>query len=152
MVRINQNVTILPWSVYVLTAFGIVYVWILHRVAVQHVYRLTGIYVLDAYILVWILGLGKRLYSPLFLYLAFGFKEFADTPTGNLLTERLHWTGRAQALFFVCYAVFILTTVRQRSDSTFTIQDLQQTIVWNVAFTVIAIFFAALASLLRRRG
>src|SRR5581483_7229154 len=138
-----------PWSAYVLTAFGSIYGYLLHRAAVIRVYRLTSIRILDAYLLVWIIGFLCG-YTPLFLYLAFGFKEFANTPEGTLLTTRLHWAGRAEAIFFVLYALFILTNVRQRTDSLITVQDLQSVIVWNIAFAVIAIFFAVLKTWLDR--
>lgn len=141
--------TFVPWSAYVLTAFGIVYGWILHRAALTRVYRLTGIRLLDAFLLAWVIGLACG-YTPLSLYLAFGFKEFAGTPAGNVLLTRLHWAGRAEVIFFVFYTLFVLTTVRQRTDQPFTVQDLQGVIVWNVIFAFVAILFVALKSVLDR--
>lgn len=135
-----------PWSAYVLTAFGIAYGWILHRAAVKRVYRITGLYFLDAFILVWLMGLACG-FTPLCLYLAFGFKEFSATPDGEHYTTQIHWAGRAEAIFFVLYALFILTTVPQRSDHPITAQDIEQTIVLNIGFAFIAILFAILKSL-----
>lgn len=134
-----------PWSAYVLTAFGILYGWLLHRAALSGVYRLTGLRGLDAYVLVWLLGLACG-YTPMFLYLAFGFKEFARTPEGERQTIRLHWAGKAEAAFFVLYTIFILATVRQRTDNPITAQDLGQIIVTNIILAFIAILFTGLKS------
>lgn len=139
-----------PLSVSALTLFGIVYGWLLHRAAVQGVYHITRVRFLDAYVLSWVIGLLSG-YTPMFLYLAFGFNEMDKNPVGERYTERLHWVGRAEVISFVLYAVIILTTVKQRTDQTFSLQDLQWVIVSNVAFAFIAILFTGLASLFRRR-
>src|ERR1700674_4379190 len=138
-----------PWSAYVLTAFGIAFGWILHRAAVKRVYRLTGLYFLDAYILVWLMGLASG-FTPLCLYLAFGFKEFSATPDGEHYTTQLHRGGRAEVIFFVGYALFILTTVPQRSDHPITGQDILQVIVVYIASALVAILFTGLKGLLDR--
>ena len=134
---------IVPWSGYVLTAFGILYGWILSRAALDGVYRITGIRILDAYVLAWLFGLVAGV-TPLFLYLAFGFQEFKEPFGLDRYTNQIHWAGRAEAIFFVLYAVFILTTVKQRNDHPITADDIRLVIVLNLAFALIAIFFAAL--------
>lgn len=140
-----------PWSLYILTAFALLYGWLLHRAALARVYRITGIRFLDTYILTWLLGLLCG-YTPVFLYLAFGFKEFADTAEGNRLLQQLHWLGRAQAILLVLYTVFILLTVKQTTSSPINTQDIQQIILSNVIFAFIAILFAVLADAVQRRN
>jgi hypothetical protein len=140
---------ILPWSVYVLTAFGIIYGWILSRAALDGIYRITGIRLLDAYILSWILGLAAG-YTPVCLYLAFGFHEFKEPFGLDRRTQQLHWAGRAEVVFFILYTVFILATVKQHTDQSAT-QDLGQVILLNIAFAFVALFFAALKGLIDQR-
>ncbi len=101
-----------PIGVAVLTGFGIVYGWILHSAVEQSVYKITGIRALDSYSLTWLFGLFAA-FSPALLYLAFGFDEFADTPAGVALLQRLHWVGRAQVLCLVAYGIGVLMIVPQ---------------------------------------
>ena len=83
-----------PIAVAVLTSFGVAFGWILHRAVEQAVYKITGIRALDSYLLSWLFGLFVA-FSPAVLYLAFGFNEFADTPDGVKLLQRLHRAGQA---------------------------------------------------------
>lgn len=130
-------------------AFGIVYGWLLHRAALTGVYRITGARLLDAYLLAWLLGFLGGV-TPVCLYLAFGFKEFTKTPDGERQLERLHWAARAEVIFFIGYALFILATVPQRSDNPVTAEEIQQVIVLNIAFALIAILFGAIKGLFDR--
>lgn len=138
-----------PWSLYILTGFALVDGWLLHRAALVRVYRITGVRFLDAYVLAWLLGVLCG-YTPAFLYLAFGFNEFADTPEGKLHLQRVHWAGRAETIFLVLYGLVILLTVRQPPSQPVTPQEMEQVIVWNVAFALVAILFTVIADLLRK--
>jgi hypothetical protein len=102
-----------PVGVFVFAGFGIVYGWILHSAVKRSVYKLTGIHFLDSYVLSWLVGVISAL-PPLMLYVALGFNEFANTPDGKKLKQRLHWAGRLQLLYLVLYAVVVLMTVPQR--------------------------------------
>lgn len=102
-----------PLGVFVFAGFGIAYGWILHSAVKRSVYKLTGIHFLDLYFLAWLLGFVSA-FTPLMLYVALGFNEFANTPDGENLKQRLHWAGRLQLLYLVIYAVVVLTTVPQR--------------------------------------
>ena len=84
----------MPIGVAVLTSFGVAFGWILHRAVEQAVYKITGIRALDSYLLSWLFGLFVA-FSPAVLYLAFGSNEFADTPDGVKLLQRLHRAGQA---------------------------------------------------------
>jgi hypothetical protein len=101
-----------PIGVAVLTGFGIVYGWLLHRAVKQAVYKITGIRALDLYLLSWLFGLFPA-FSPALLYLAFGFKEFADTPDGVRLLQRLHWAARTQVIGLCLYGIAVVMIVPQ---------------------------------------
>jgi hypothetical protein len=101
-----------PIFVAVLTGFGIAYGWILHRAVEQSVYKVTGIRALDSYLLSWLFGLFAA-FSPAVLYLAFGFDEFADTPDGVNLLQRLHRAARFQVFGLCLYGIAVLMIVPQ---------------------------------------
>jgi hypothetical protein len=102
-----------PIGVTVLTGFGIVYGWILHRAVEQSVYKVTGIRALDTYLLSWVFGLLTAFVAPMTLYVAFGFNEFADTPEGVKLLQRLHWAARFEVLGLCLYGIAVLMIVPQ---------------------------------------
>ena len=136
-------------NVTILTVFALVYGWILHEAARVRSYRIVGVAFIDIYILPWLMGFVGA-FTPLFLYLGLGFDEFAPDADGKRLLRWLHWAGRAQIILFVLYGVLVLTTVRQRSAGTFSLDDLQGVIVANIIFALIAIFFLIVRGLLDR--
>jgi hypothetical protein len=102
-----------PGSLIILAGFGLVYGYILHAAIERQVYRITGVRVLDSWLLSWLLGLAATL-PPLFLYLAFGFKEFSDTPVGNTLLRRLRIAARLEVAYLVLYGALVLLLVPQK--------------------------------------
>jgi hypothetical protein len=102
-----------PLTVGVLLVFGIAYGWVLSDASRRGVYRATGVRWLDAVVLAWLFGLAAA-FTPLALYLAFGFHEFKTTPPGPALQQRLRWLARGEVAFWVIYAVVVLVTVPQR--------------------------------------
>jgi hypothetical protein len=101
-----------PINIAILVAFGLAYGWILHRAVNQSVYKPTGIRALDSYFLVWFFGL-MAAFTPVVLYIAFGFDEFSDTPDGRSLLHRLRSTARVEVAGMAIYAVIIMLTVPQ---------------------------------------
>ena len=102
-----------PVFVCVFAGFGIAYGWILHSAVDRSVYKLTGIRFLDSHFLSWLMGLVSA-FTPGMFYLALGFNEFAGTPDGVKLQQRLRWAGKLQLLTLCLYAVVVLGTVPQR--------------------------------------
>jgi len=103
----------LPVGIIVFAGFGIACGWLLHSAVDRSVYKLSGIRFLDSYLLSWLVGLVSA-FSPAMLYVAFGFNEFASTPDGEKLRQRLHWAGRLQVLYLCLYGAFVLITVPQK--------------------------------------
>ena len=103
---------LVPINIAVLAAFGLTYGWIMHRAVDLSAYKATGIRVLDSYFLVWFFGL-MAAFTPVVLYVAFGFDEFANTPDGRTLLHRLRSTARAEVVCMAIYAVVITLTVPQ---------------------------------------
>lgn len=102
-----------PITAGVLLVFGVAYGWVLCEASLRGVYRVSGIKLLDAFFLAWLIGLAAS-FTPLALYLAFGFHEFKATPPGPALLRRLQWLARGEVAFWVIYAVGVLLTVPQR--------------------------------------
>jgi hypothetical protein len=92
--------------------FVVLYGWILHSAVNRSVYKITGIRALDSYLMSWLLGFAGAI-PPVTLYVAFGFNEFASTPEGVKLQQRLHWAGRTQLALLTLYGLIILATVPQ---------------------------------------
>jgi hypothetical protein len=93
-------------------AFVVLYGCILHSAVNRSVYKITGIRMLDSYLLSWLLGFAGAI-PPVTIYVALGFNEFASTPEGAKLLWRLHWAGRTQLALLTLYGVIILATVPQ---------------------------------------
>ena len=102
-----------PGGLIVLIGFGLVYAWILHTAVKRSVYRITGLRFLDSYVLSWLFGLAAAI-SPILLYLAFGFKEFADTADGRKLQHQLRRAAQLGVGYLVFYAAVVLLTVPQK--------------------------------------
>jgi hypothetical protein len=102
-----------PWvRVLYFVVFMVLYGWILHSAVDRSVYKISGIRGLDSYLLSWLLGFAGAI-PPITLYVALGFNEFANTPEGANLQQRLHWAGRLQLGLLALYGVVVMATVPQ---------------------------------------
>jgi hypothetical protein len=104
---------VVPVSVTVFAAFGIAYGWFLHSAVDRSLYKITGMMFLDSYVLSWVFGLLSA-FTPMLFYLAFGFREFADTDDGQELQRRLQWAARLQLLYLALGGAIVLITVPQK--------------------------------------
>jgi hypothetical protein len=102
-----------PGALFISIGFGIFFGAILHAAVEQNVYSVTRFRALDSYALSWLLGLAAAI-TPMLFYLAFGFSEFADTPNGAKLQERLRLAARLEVAFLVFYGAVVLLTVPQK--------------------------------------
>lgn len=93
-------------------AFGVAYGILLHFAIKSKVYKITRFRPLD-YVLLWVLAFTTAL-TPLMFYVAFGFKEFAETTDGQRKQLRFRRIALAEVALLVLYGLAVWAFVPQK--------------------------------------
>ncbi|MGO9867715.1 MAG: hypothetical protein ACLPJY_08565 [Rhodomicrobium sp.] len=104
---------LVPISVWVLTCIGLGLGWVLHVAVERFAYKISGMRRLDSYVLSFLFGL-LGAFTPMLLYLAFGFDEFSSTPEGTHLKHRLRFVARLGVSYLILFAALVLIAVPQK--------------------------------------